>query len=140
MPATTLCMAAAPLAGRGAPLASAISTRMSAAHANRAARNVNGSASAIAYFATIKPLDHRSAKVSGVARMKKPVSCADGMNPLPHHHVAIARTAPARAEHAPRRFAQPFQPCDGIGHSNKLAQADRTRLNWEARDSEFHAA
>src|SRR6185295_12733143 len=65
--------------GQGARVANAIAARISIALANRAARNVNGSASAAAYFATMKPLDHSSAKVSGVARMKAVVSRAEGM-------------------------------------------------------------
>jgi len=75
------------VAGHGAPVANAIPARMSIALANRAARNVNGSASAAAYFATMNPLDHSSAKVSGVARMKAVVSGAEGMGGLVRHHV-----------------------------------------------------
>src|SRR5215831_2093072 len=65
------------LLGQDAPLASASSRRMSMAAPKRAVRNVNGSASGVAYLATMKPLDHSSAKVSGAARMRKCVKDGD---------------------------------------------------------------
>jgi hypothetical protein len=78
-----LCPIPRALLGHGAPRASASSSRRTAAQPKRAVRNVKGSASGAAYFATMKPLDHNSAKVSGVARMKNWVKDMAGMGPAP---------------------------------------------------------
>src|SRR3954469_1412956 len=103
MPAIRLCASRLPRAGQAAPLESAISARMTAANANRTDRKVNGSASTIAYFATMKPLDHSSAKVSGVARTKPVLSGMDGMGGLCRHHVEIVQSAPEQ----PRQTSAP---------------------------------
>jgi hypothetical protein len=62
---------------RGARLAMSPSARIVVP--KRTVRKVKGSASGAAYLATMKPLDHNSAKVSGAARMKNAVDGWDGM-------------------------------------------------------------
>jgi hypothetical protein len=67
------------LAGHGARLATMISASTTIVLPQRTVRKVNGSASGAAYFATMKPLDHNSAKVRGAAPIKNVVKRWDDM-------------------------------------------------------------
>ncbi len=67
------------LAGHGARLATMINKSTTIVLPQRTERKVNGSASGAAYFATMKPLDHNNANVSGAARIRNGVGRWESM-------------------------------------------------------------
>jgi len=75
-----------------------INTRTTIVLPQRTARKVKGSASGAAYFATMKPLDHNSAKVRGAARIKNVVRRWEGMGGVTMFRFAHGTPARFRAE------------------------------------------